>query len=338
MMLVSFPAGLYTVFGTHLSSNYTASSTVYGLNFDVIFTSFQIPIAGNLGDLFVFSLLVYFGFLLLAARQGAGLLRALRAATSRGYQELFSNPLAAMTVLLGATTLMTVVVDTAQTNAGVQTGSLGGDPFSLLVDFTIAPLLEESTFRLIMLGIPVLVLSLIILRDFSPLKAARVLWRPSSAWDVDETEEVPTTRSFKDSGASLFPANSSDSLKVRAMKPIVFVFIALSSVMFGYAHYASGSGWGPGKISEAALAGVALGYLYVKYGFHTSVLLHWSINYVGSVFSFLAQGVWGVPWTSSTGNFLDWFPSLEIIVLLGIPSTLIVANELLKSAMHGVQR
>ena len=330
MMFVSFPAGLYTVFGTHLSSNYTASTSVYGLNFDAIFATIQIPIAGNLGDLFVLSLLIYLGFLLLAAKQGSGLLKSLRGATSRGYEELFSNPLAAMTVLLGATTLMQVVVDTAQSSAGIQTGSLAGDPFSLFVDFTTAPLLEESTFRLIMLGVPVLILTLLILRDFSPVKAARVLWRPSAAWDVDETEEVPTTRSFEGSGASLFP--SSDSLKVRAVKPIVYVFLALSSVMFGYAHYASGSGWGPGKITEAALAGVALGYLYVKYGFHTNVLMHWSINYVGSVFSFLAQGLWGVPWTSSTGNFLDYFPSLEIIVLLGIPSTLIVASELFKSA------
>ena len=76
-----------------------------------------------------------------------------------------------------------------------------------------------------------------------------------------------------------------------------------------------------------------LGYLYVKYGFHTNVLLHWSINYVGSIFAFFAQGVWGVPWTSNTGNVLDYLPTLEIVILLGIPSTLIVANELLKGAL-----
>jgi len=79
-----------------------------------------------------------------------------------------------------------------------------------------------------------------------------------------------------------------------------------------------------------ALAGLALGYLYVKYGFHTNVLLHWSVNYVVTIFSFLGQGLLGVSWTSNAGSFLDVVPTFDIVILLGIPSTLIVANELLK--------
>ena len=330
MMFVSFPAGLYTVFGTHLSNNYTASTAVYALNWNFVFATVPIPIGGNLGDAFVIFLAIYFVFLVLAAKQGVGLLRALRSSIAQGYDALFTNPLTATCILLGATGLVTVLVDTLQSNAGISTGTLSGDPFSLLVDFTLAPLLEETTFRLIMLGVPVVVLSLILLRDFSPVKAARVLWRPSSFWDVDETEESYSPRTFNDTGPSIFPEHSEDSLKVRAMKPVVYVFLVLSSVIFGYAHFASGAGWGPGKISEAALAGLALGYLYVKYGFHTNVLLHWSINYVGTIFSFLGQGLYGVPWTSNTGSYLDVVPTVEMVFLLGVPSTLIVLNELLK--------
>ena len=329
MMVVSFPVGLYTVFGTHLSNNYTASTPVYALTYDFSFTSVKVPIVGNLGDVFAVFLAIYFGFFLLAAKQGPGLFRALRQATSQGYTALFSNPLVAMMVLLGATSLVTILLDTVQSNSGIATGSLTGDAFSLLVDFTVAPLLEESTFRLIMLGLPIAVLALIILRTFSPVTLARALWRPSSVWDVDETEEDATTRSFNDSDPSMFPRGEGGSLKAKAMRPIVYVFLVLSAIMFGYAHYASGAGWGPGKISEAALAGLALGYLYVKYGFHTNVLLHWSINYVGSVYSFYAQGAYGIPWTSQSGSFLDVIPTIDIAILLGIPATLIVANVLL---------
>ncbi len=67
----------------------------------------------------------------------------------------------------------------------------------------------------------------------------------------------------------------------------------------------------------------------MKYGFHTNVLLHWSINYVGSVYSFYAQGAYGIPWTSQSGSFLDVIPTIDIAILLGIPATLIVANVLL---------
>jgi hypothetical protein len=333
MTLVSFPVGLYTVFGTNLSSSYGASTVVHGLVYDFILASVQLPIGGNLGDVFVVFLLIYLGFFLFAAKQGAGLLGALRAAMSDGYDALFSSPLVATLILLGASSLMTVAVDTVQTNSGVSTGALTGDPFSLLVNFTLAPLLEETTFRLIMLGVPVLILALVLLRDFSPIRAAKVLWRPSSAWDVDEIDGVETRRSFTDSDPAIFIGYSSDSLKARAMRPVVIAFLVLSSLSFGYAHYASGVGWGPGKVSEAALSGLALGYLYVKYGFHTSVLLHFSINYVGSVYSFFGQGAFGVPWTSSAGSFLDVVPTIDFVLLLGVPSMLIVANELLKRAL-----
>jgi hypothetical protein len=225
------------------------------------------------------------------------------------------------------------LVDTVQSGAGIATGSLNGDAFSLLVDFTVAPLLEESTFRLIMLGVPVLILALLLLRGLSPLKVARVLWRPSAAWDVDEPKGIETPRSFDETDLSIFPNSPPGSLGVRALRPIVYVFLALSSFYFGYAHYASGSGWGPGKVSEAALAGLALGYLYIKYGFHTNVLLHWSINYVGSIYAFFGQGVYGVPWTSNSGSLLDVVPTVDIVFLLGVPSLLLLVNELMKRAL-----
>jgi hypothetical protein len=335
MMLLSFPAGLYTVFATHLSSSYTASTPVLGIDYDFEFATLQIPVAGNFGELFAVISAIYLGFLLLAASQGAGLLKALRASISGGYSALFTNTLSATLVLLGATGLVTVIVDTLQSDAGISTGSLTGDPFFLLMNYALAPLTEETTFRVIMIGVPVLALSLIMFRDFSPVKAARALWRPSSVWDVDEEDGVVTVHSFKEATPSLFPASSSDSLKVRAIRPVVFAFLFLSSFIFGYAHYASGAGWGPGKITEAALAGLALGYLYIKYGFLADVLLHWSINYVGSVFSFLAQGLYGIPFTSSTGSYLDVVPTLDIVFLLGVPSTLIVANELIKRFSSG---
>jgi hypothetical protein len=330
LTVLSFPVGLYTVFGTHLSNNDSASTPVYALTYDFSFATVQVPIVGNLGEVFAVFLGIYFGFLVLAAKQGPGFFGTLRKAALDGYSALFSNPLAAMMVVLGATSLITVLVDTGQSNAGIQTGSLTGDSFALLVDFTVAPLLEESTFRFIMLGVPVLLLALFIFRDFSPRNALRVLWRPSSAWDDDETDYGRTTASFADADISLFPTAGLGSLKARAMKPIVYVFLVLSSIMFGYAHYASGAGWGPGKISEAAIAGVALGYLYVKYGFHASVLMHWSVNYVGSIYSFFGQAAYGVPWTSSTGSFLDYLPTVVVVFLLGLPSLLLLTNEFVK--------
>lgn len=335
MMLISFPAGLYTVFGTTLSKNVTAATVISGVNYNFVFATVELPIGGTLGGVFLGFSAIYLIFLIATARQGVGIARAIRGTVPDDYDSLFRNPLAAVVLLLGATSFVTLVLDTLQTNAGISTGSLSGDPFSLLLNFTLAPLLEETSFRAVMLGVPILILSLIMFRELSPVKIARTIWRPSYAWDVDEVDGVETVHTFQDGGPWLFPEGS-DSLKARAIRPVVYTFLILSSLIFGYAHYAAGSGWGPGKISEAALAGLALGYLYVKYGFAACVLLHWSVDYVGSVFSFLAQAVYGVPWSSNTGNYLDVIPNLLVIFLLGLPSTYIVAKEILKRRSKAV--
>jgi len=301
LMVASFPTGIFTVFSGSLSSNYSASSPAGSLAWDVIFTVLRIPLSMSLGTLF---LIVSFGYLLclvLAAVQGIGFLGALRSSREAGFGAFLENPLAGTLVVLGATSLATIVLDTLQTSAGVQTGSLSGDPFQLLMDFTVAPLLEESTFRMMMIGLPVV--AVVLIARGSIATALRCLWRPSAAWDGGRRSVV---------------------------KPVAYFFLAVSSLLFGYAHFAAGSGWSVGKISEAALGGLALGFLYVRYGFHTSLLLHWSIDYVGSIYSFFAQVVWGVPWTSSSGNILDVFPSVEIIFILGVPSVLLILNEVLK--------
>lgn len=327
MTVISFPAGLYAVFWTKLSSTASPSNVISGLNLDLVFATVLIPIPGNLGSFFIASTAIYFVFLVLVARQGAGAVGALRASLPNRLDALFTNPLTAMIVLLGATSFVTQLLDSLQTSAGIATGSLTGDPFYLFVDFTLAPLVEETTFRLIMIGLPITLLAIVIFRGSALAGAARALWRPSSLWDVeDEGEEA---RTFKEAGPSLFPKSQHESLKVKAIKPIVLVFLALSSLAFGYGHYASQSGWDLGKISEATVAGLALGYLYIKYGFAANVLLHWSINYVGSVFSFLALGVYGIPWNSNTGSLFDIVPTLLLVYLLGIPSTFLVVRELI---------
>ena len=70
MMLVSFPVGLYTVFGTHLSSNYTASTPITAVTYNFVFGTVELPFESNLGGLFLFVSVIYLGFLSLAAWQG----------------------------------------------------------------------------------------------------------------------------------------------------------------------------------------------------------------------------------------------------------------------------
>ena len=55
--------------------------------------------------------------------------------------------------------------------------------------------------------------------------------------------------------------------------------IMVSAAVFGYAHYAGG--WGAWKIIPASAAGLAFGYLFLKFGLAASIMLHFATNYLG---------------------------------------------------------
>ncbi|MCL2786051.1 MAG: CPBP family intramembrane metalloprotease [Methanomassiliicoccaceae archaeon] len=57
-------------------------------------------------------------------------------------------------------------------------------------------------------------------------------------------------------------------------------FIVISSAIFAYAHLA---GWDIFKIIPTFVVGLALGYLFVKYGIHAAIMLHLLTNYMTSL-------------------------------------------------------
>jgi len=66
---------------------------------------------------------------------------------------------------------------------------------------------------------------------------------------------------------------------------IVFV-----GVLFGFAHIAFGDSWSEGKFAQASAGGIILGWVYLRYGFVASLLVHWATNYfVFSYATFISQ-------------------------------------------------
>ena len=301
LMLISFPVGLYTVFFTHLSNTSLAySSPVSNIVFFVGLFEFFVPVATSLGAVFAISTAIYFGLFAYAAFQSRNTFSAIRSALANGTSDLFSNPLLAMLIALGATTLAIGILDRIQTGSGIPTGALTGDPLVLFVSVTFAPLREEFGFRVALIGFAALLLGL----RSSVKTALRALWRPSAILAGRPTDLI-------------------DKVGLTLM-------LVLSSAFFGLAHYISGGGWEIGKVSEAAFAVMVLGYLYIKYGIHTAVLLHWGVNYFGTVYAFFGQGVWGIPWTSDIGNPLDVLVVLDLFFFIGATSLFLVGYKILK--------
>lgn len=307
MLIVSVPVGTYAVFFTQLS---TVDGPQTGLAYFPIYIGLlevDIPAIGTLGGLFLALTVVYCIFFALACVEGGGIWKAITSSTREGIAALMRNPMTGMIVVMGATLLATEILQFFQSAAGVQTGGLSGDPFILLMNLTLAPLIEEVGYRFFLFGLP-LALVLLVTRP-SAKKFLLTMWRPSAAWDegkpVDEL--APPT----------YP-----------LKSFAYFLIALSSILFGLAHYLSGAGWDVGKVSEAALDGVALAYVYMRYGLHASILFHWVVDYASNAYAFLGQGLYGVSWTANSVYSL--VPAVDIIFLVGIPGLVYILSVIVK--------
>lgn len=294
LVVASFPIGIYTVFFTSLSSQFSAASVVQGIYIFIGPVEAILPLAGSLGGFFIGLSVVYAAMIILAARQGRGMLSAVKASFTEGVGALFSNTFFATLFSIGFLGFTILVIDTVETSGGIPIGGLSGDAMQLFMSLTIAPLREELGFRMIMVGIPALALCF----GRSWTQALKSLWRPSAAYEG----EVNATYS----------------------QVIIAVAAVVSSITFGAVHVLSGAGWEIGKLPEAAFAGGVLCYVYIKYGFHVAVLTHWGIDYLDSVYAFFGQGVYGISWTANNAYVLQQILSLDIVAFLGVASFLAV--------------
>ena len=80
-----------------------------------------------------------------------------------------------------------------------------------------------------------------------------------------------------------------DNLDIYDSKKAIFLIVFVG-ILFGFAHIAFGESWSEGKFAQAAASGIILGWVYLRYGFVASVLIHWATNYfVFSYANFISQ-------------------------------------------------
>jgi hypothetical protein len=296
LILLSFPVGIYTFFFTHLSTSYSPSSTATPFLW-IGPLPVPLPVAVSYSALFVFVTIVYAAMFVYAARHGIGVVAAFRAAFNHGVERLFANSAIVTVVSIGFLVFSASLIDVLVLTAGAHIGDpfVGEDPLRVFLGFSLAPLREEFGFRVLIIGLAAFAVTL----WRSGRLALHSLWRPSVA--------------YEGSGA--------DTLTL----VIIWVAAAFSAGTFGACHVVCGSGgWELGKLPEATYGGVVLSYLYIKYGFHAAVLGHWGVDYFGSVFAFFGQGAYGVPWESIPQYTLQLLTTLDLTLLFGVASFVVV--------------
>ena len=257
LLLVSFPIGIFLVFESDIGGDINYDYPLTHLELFHGTELYQIPTDITIGDVFVI-LWTFYAILFTISIIGPkhGFFKSLSSVISFGKFEYQSNYMVGIIKWLSILILISVLINFIQEGLGIITVPPLGD--NNLIQFfyvSLAPLIEEFGFRLILIGIPLFALYS---SNSSPKYFLRCLWRPANLDIYDSKKAI-----------------------------ILIVFVG---ILFGFAHIAFGDSWSEGKFAQATAGGIILGWAYMRYGFVASLLIHWATNYfVFSYANFIAQ-------------------------------------------------
>jgi hypothetical protein len=247
-----------------------------------------LPLGLSHGALFASICVIFALCIATAALTNGGFIKSIRESLSKPIALAKTNFLYIMPLVASGLLYATILISDFQAAQGVQTGSLNfpaqTSPYNILLNLAYAPIDEEFAFRITTIGLPLALFLLMSYRSNPHLVGAKkkigfillTLFSP----------ELAKSRL----GCKTVAANG----VIRGISILEWALIAVSSVVFGVAHYIAGSGWDIGKVSTAALAGFVFAIMYVSYGAYADILLHWYFDYFFTVLDMASTAYGGV--------------------------------------------
>jgi hypothetical protein len=257
LLLISFPIGIYVVFDTEIGNEINYDFPITHLDLFRETSFYQSSIDLSIGDAFVVLWMFYlFIFVISILGPKQNFLKSVSSLISLGHYDVKLNYMFAITKWLSILILVSGLINLIQEYFGIVTvPPLGDNDLIQFFYVSLAPLLEEFIFRIILVGIPLFVLysGRSSVRYFS-----KCLWIPSS-------------------------------LNILDSKKAYFIIIFVG-ILFGFAHIAFTDSWSEGKFAQATAGGIILGWVYFRYGIVASLLIHWATNYfIFSYAHFISQ-------------------------------------------------
>ncbi|MCV0399161.1 MAG: CPBP family intramembrane metalloprotease [Nitrosarchaeum sp.] len=257
LMLLSFPIGMFVVFNSGIGGDINFEYPLYELDlFDNVPHSFHFDV--TLGDAFTVLWIVYviiFTIAIFGPR--TTFFQTLSPILSNGKISFQSNYLVSITTWFSILILVSAIVTFTQEGFGIPT--LPPPTDNDLIQFfyvTLAPLIEEIGFRALLIGVPVFMMYS---HKFSIPHLFGSLWNPSRHLHIYDSKKAIS-------------------------------LIVLVAMIFGFAHIATGEPWSEGKFAQASVSGIILGWLYVRFGLLSAILVHWGTNYfIFSYANFVSQ-------------------------------------------------
>ncbi len=281
LLLISFPIGLFVVFESNIGGD---------INFDFPLTHielfegtslYQNPIDISIGDVFVI-LWSFYAVLFVISILGPkhGFFKSMSSIISLGKFDSEKNYMFGITKWFSILVLISTMINFIQEKFGIETvPPLGGNDLIQFFYVSLAPLIEEFGFRFLLIGIPLFALYS---RRTSAKYFIRCLWNPDSLDIHDSTKAI-----------------------------LLIIFVG---VLFGFAHIAFGESWSEGKFAQATAGGIILGWVYLRYGFVASLLIHWATNYFVFSYANLISQINSISIMDAFSHSL--MASLELLLLI----------------------
>ena len=249
--------GIYIVFDSEIGGDINYEYPVTHLDLFKNTELYMTPLDIRIGDVFIV-LWGFYAVLFTIALFGPkhGFLKSLSPIIAFGKFNTTTNYMIGITKWFSILILLSALINFVQETFGIVTVPPFDD--NDLIQFfyvSLAPLIEEFGFRLVLIGIPLFALYSC---KSSPKYFVKCLWTPNSL-HIDNNKKA-------------------------------LLLIAFVGILFGFAHIAFAESWSEGKFAQATTSGLILGWVYLRYGFVASLLIHWAMNYfIFSYATFISQ-------------------------------------------------
>jgi hypothetical protein len=297
-MILSFTIGAYVVFDSNIGHEINFQYPVNEFNFFLGSVGYKLPISFDIGDGFILAWSIYmvlFTISFLGPKDS--LMKTLSHVMSEGWKNVKDNAMLNAITWFTILILVSIAIDFVQEVFGIKIESpTHQNDLIHFFQLTVSPLTEETGFRVILIGVPLFFL-------FSYNASWKIffksLWRPSRYLHITNYVKVLT-------------------------------LIITIGIFFGAAHIISGNPWSPGKFSQAAIAGIIIGWVYVRHGLAPAILIHWGTNFFILSYMFFTSDISQTPISSDISNPFSNILE-ELLVITGAISLIIKILNYMKS-------
>ena len=294
LMVLSFPTGAYLVFNSEIGDDITYEYPMDGLSLFLAGIGFEAPIEFELGDGFV---VIWCIFLILFTIAIFGpktnFVTVLQAMISQGKYKIQDSYIVSTIKWFSILVIVSAGIIGVQEIAGISIEQPEA-PNQLVqfFDISLAPIIEEIGFRVILIGIPLFALY----SQRSSLKTlGKSLW-----WPWQNLRNVNT-------------------------KKALMVIITVG-ILFGAAHIFSDESWSSGKLAQAIASGIIIGWVYYRYGLVPAILIHWATNYFVYSYGYIVADVNQISINNAFSHSLLTTVELILVVTGIISVTILVLN------------